>query len=86
MLRELVTARSAEARQFRRYIRLYNSALSMISIRADFPERGPGDSKFFPTVTLHGWLYHEMGALIPPLCKKPLYAAVYTHDTDRTAM
>ena len=80
MLREQLTARSAEARHFRRYIRLYNSALVMASIRADSETLNSS-----PLVTLHGHLYHEIVALISPVDKKPRYAALYIHDTDHTA-
>ena len=82
LLRELLTACSAEARHFRRNIRHYNSALAMASVRAEFVGRGPGISKYNPTITVHGRMYHEMGALIPPTRKKPRFAAVYIHDTD----
>ena len=45
LLRELLTLNSGEARRFRKRIRMYNSALSMASVRAQFVSRGPGPSK-----------------------------------------
>ena len=83
LLRELLTSNSAEARHFRRHIRHYNSALAMASVRAEFVARGLGVSKYNPTITVHGRMYHEMGALIPPTGKKPRFAAVYIHDTEQ---
>ena len=82
LLRELLNSNSAECRHFRKHIRHYNSALAMASVRENFVTRGPGSSKFNPTVTVHGRMYHEMGALIPPIGKKPRFAAVYIHDTE----
>ena len=86
LLRQLLTLSSKDAKHFRRYIRLYNSTLAVASVRANFVERGPGSSKFFPTVTVHGRMYHQMGALIPPQSNKPRFAAVYIHDTDHAAL
>ncbi len=42
-------------------------------------------SKYDPTVTVHGRMYHEMGALIPPTGMRPRFAAVYIHDTEQAA-
>lgn len=85
LLRELLTAQTAEAKHFRGKIRGYNSALAMGSVCAQFVSRGPGPSKFFPTITVHGRMHHEIGALIPPAGKKPRFAAVYIHDTEHAA-
>ena len=85
LLRELLTSDSAEARHFRKHIRLYNSALAMASVRADFVRRGPGISKYNPTITVHGRMYHEIGALLPATGMVPRYASVYIHDTERAA-
>ena len=54
----------------------------MASVNANFVSRGPGSSKHNPTLTVHGRLHHEMGALIPEETKKPRYCAVYIHDTN----
>ncbi len=82
LLHKLHTSSSAEARHARKYIGYYNSALVMASVRADFVAPGPGISNFNPKITVHGRMYHEMGALIPPVRKKPRFAAVCIHDTD----
>ena len=67
LLRQLLTSKSAEARHFRKNIRYYNSAMAMAmaSVRAEFVSRGPGFSKYNPTITVHGRTYHEIGALQP---------------------
>ena len=62
LLRELLASNTATARHFRKNIRMYNSALAMASVRAQFVSRGPGTSKYNPTVTVHGRMYHEIGA------------------------
>ncbi len=54
----------------------------MASVRDEFVAQGPGVSNYNPTITVHGRMYHEMGALIPPTGKKPIFAAVYIHDTE----
>ncbi len=58
----------------------------MASVRAEFVARGPGVSKYNPTVTVHGRMYHEMEALLPPTGMKPRFAAVYIHDTEQAAL
>ena len=85
LLQELLSSNLAEARHFRKNIRHWNSALAMASVRADFVARGPGVSRYNPTVTVHGKMYHERGALIPPTGKKPRFAAVYIQDTEQAA-
>ncbi len=44
--------------------------------------RGPEISKYNQTITLHSRMYHEMGALIPPVGKKSRLSAMYIHDTE----
>ncbi len=55
----------------------------MASVRADFVPRGPGVSNFNSTITVHDRIYQRIGAHIPPVGKKPRFAAVYIHDTDK---
>ena len=45
LLRELLTSNSGEARHFRKNIHMYNGALAMASVRAQFVARGLGPSK-----------------------------------------
>ncbi len=33
-------------------------------------------------MTVHGRMYHEIGALSPPSGVKPRFTSVYIHDTD----
>ena len=82
ILKELLESESSRAAHFRKHVREYNNALSMASINANFVNRGLGSSKWNPTITIQGRLYHEIGALFPELDKKPRYCAVYIHDTD----
>ena len=59
-----VTASSAEARHFRKTKRHYKSALAVASVWADFVIFCTEISKCNPTVTVHGHMYHEIGAHI----------------------
>ena len=86
LLRQQLTSNSAESNHFRKYIRHYNIVLAMASVRADFVARGLGTSNYTRTVTIHGRMYHEIGALIPPTGKKPRFAAAYIHDIEQAAM
>lgn len=57
----------------------------MASVRANFVTRRPGLSKFNTTITVHGRMYHEMDALIPPSGKNPRFSALWIHDTEHAA-
>ena len=82
LLQELLTSNSRLARHFRKYIRSYNGATAMASVRANFVSRGVGPSSYSPTVAVHGRMYHEVGALLPPNGVKARFASVCIHDTD----
>ena len=82
LLRDLLTSDSAEGKPFRKNFRGYNSALAMASVGAEFVSRGPGISKYNPTITVHGRMYHEIGALQTTKGMLPRYASVYIHDTE----
>ena len=69
---EFLTSSSAELRDFRKNISEYNSALAMVSVRAQFVTLGPRVTKYNPIIMVHGKMYHKIGALQP---------AVYIHDT-----
>ena len=53
----------------------------MASVRAQFVSRSPGPSKYNPTVTVHGRIYHEIWALEPATGMLPRFASLYIHDT-----
>ena len=73
LFRQLLTSNSAELNHFRKYIRRYNVALAMASMRADFVARGSGTSNYTPTVTVYGRMYHQIGALSPLTGKQPRF-------------
>ena len=60
---------------------MYNSALDMASVRAQFVARGPGPSKYNPTVRVHGRMYHVIGAFEPATGMLPRFPSVIIHDT-----
>ncbi len=85
LLQELLTTNSAERRYFLKNIGQNNSALAMASVRAEFVSRGSGVSKYNPTVTVHsvhGRMYHEMGALETVHGTVLRYASVYIRDAE----
>ncbi len=57
----------------------------MASVRADFVTRGPGQSKSNPTITVHGRMSHEIGALCPAFGGTPRFASLYIHDTEQAS-
>ena len=59
--------------------------MAMASVQAEFFARGTGQSKFNPTVTVYGRMYHAIGALRPPTGVMPRFASVYIYDTDHAA-
>ena len=85
LLKELLISKSAEARHFQSKIRNYNYAMATASLQADFVARGARESKFNPTVSVHGRIYHAIGALRPPTRIMPRFASVYILDTDHSA-
>ena len=54
----------------------------MSSVVAKWEFRGPGPSRWNPTITAHGRIYHYIGALNPPEGLNPAYIATDIHDTD----
>ncbi len=54
----------------------------MASVRAEFVSRGPGVSKHNPSITVHGRMYHEMGALQAGAEMLPQYVPVCIHDSE----
>ena len=82
LLRRLLTSKSAEARHFRMNIRYYNSAMAMALVRAEFVSRGPGFSKYNPTITVYGRIYDEIEAFQPGSVIITRYASVHINDTE----
>ena len=83
LLQEFFTASSAEARHFPKNVSHYNSSMDMESVRTEFVARGRGILKYNLVVTVRGWTFHEMGALILPTRNKTRFTAV--HITDNAA-
>ena len=82
LIKTLLTSSTRISKHFRDNIRAYNSVLSMASCTPDFVNRGPGNSAFNPTMTVHGRVYHYICSLIPPRTIKPTFASFYVFDTD----
>ena len=80
-LRKLLTSSSKHARQFRKHIRQYNSALAFTSFTAkqddvNSTHRGPWVWKSGYTI------YHRAGTLFPDSAASPKYAQLYFYDPD----
>ena len=86
LLFERLTSKSAEATHFRRNIRIFKSAFGMAPVRAQFVSRVPGPSKYNPTVTIHGRMYHEIGSFEHATGMLPQFASVYIHDAEHTTL
>ncbi|XP_057290125.1 uncharacterized protein LOC130612787 [Hydractinia symbiolongicarpus] len=73
-IRELLSNDSAQAKQFRKYIRVYNNAFSFASLSANIrppPGRGP------PCFRICGQLFHRYGALLPAQNEVPNFSQLY---------
>ncbi|XP_057290273.1 uncharacterized protein LOC130612959 [Hydractinia symbiolongicarpus] len=73
-IRELLSNDSAQAKQFRKYIRVYNNAFSFASLLANIrppPGRGP------PCFRICGQLFHRYGALLPAQNELPNFSQLY---------
>ncbi len=83
LLLELFVSSSSDSQHCRKRIRIKSSALATASVRAHFLSRGAEESAFYPTITVNGRIYHEMGAPNPSSGLKPLFASVSIHDTEQ---
>jgi len=80
-LQRFFSASTPEGRNFRENIRQYNAALSFTSLGAqidDSVNRGGGGP---PVFKIHGELHHQIGSLLPPHGKTPVYAQLYVIDS-----
>ena len=74
------SASTPEARQFREHICQYNAALAFTSLGAqvdDSVNRGGGGPLVFK---IHGELHHQIGLLLPPDGRSPVYTQLYILD------
>ncbi|XP_057292374.1 uncharacterized protein LOC130619401 [Hydractinia symbiolongicarpus] len=73
-IRELLSNDSAQAKQFRKYIRVYNNAFSFASLSANIrppPGHGP------PCFRICGQLFHRYGALLTAQNEVPNFSQLY---------
>ena len=82
LLGQVLRSKSAESRHFSKNIQYHSSAIAMASVRAEFVSRGLGFSKYNPTITVHGRMYQEIGALQPASVIIPRYSSVCINDTE----
>ena len=78
-LRRLLESQDHDAREFRKHIRKYNTALTFTSLGATF------DSSLFHrgssyALRLMGELHHRLGALLLSENTTPSYAQLYIHN------
>lgn len=81
-LRSLLLDGTPQAKNFQKFIRQFNSALSMVSMGAnlDIP-RGHGPYCF----RIHGQVYHFAGPLHPEPGQRPSYGQIYILDSAQAA-
>ena len=78
-LKELFTAQSTQAKEFRENIRQYNSALAFTSFTAK--EKQNNSNSAGPWVWKSGYtIYHRAGALFPDADESPRYTQLYFYD------
>jgi hypothetical protein len=81
-LRRLLESPDDDAKEFRKNIRTYNSALAFTSLGA-IMDRSLLDQERGPYVfKLHGELRHNHGSLIPNEGQTPSYAQLYFYEPD----
>lgn len=82
LLRYRLTAFDSIRRALRINVRAYNNFFATDCIKADWVSRGPKNSSFSPTMTLHGRICCYLGAFIPPSSPQLLFLFLYSHNTD----
>ncbi|KAJ7193539.1 hypothetical protein GGX14DRAFT_378904, partial [Mycena pura] len=78
-LRALFEGDSAQAKEFRKNIAQYNTALSFTSLGVR-EDHSVNDGRGPPTFRIHGELCHRIGTLLPAEGATPIYAQLYIHD------
>lgn len=69
LLRHLLTAPDSLRKEFGGILRAYDSSPATGCTKADWVCRGSGNSSFKSTMTVHGRIYHYLGAKVP--CSNP---------------
>ncbi len=59
--------------------------MAMAPVKAQFGARGAGQSRFSPTITVHGRIYPAIGALRPPSEGVSRFASVYIDEKGEAA-
>ena len=79
-LMNLYTSLESEADAFHKDLRSYNSLLACTSFGTDVNEefQRNGVSNF----TIHEWIYHFIGLLLPNEGQAPKFAQLYIYDTE----
>ena len=80
-LYELFTSASNESRDFKRYIRTYNSNFAFTSLGVTYDKDFCGMSKGIYTFRIQGQIYHRISQLVP-VDRPPSFLQLYFHDTD----
>ena len=80
-LKSLLEAQTADAKDFRKHIRRYNSAFAFTSIGVDLDDSVLNTGRGPYVFKIHGELTHQHGSLIPERHGEPrTYAQLYIHD------
>ena len=60
--------------------------MAMAPVKAHFGARGAGQSRFTLTITVHGRMYHAIGALRPPSEVVSRFESVYIDERGEAAL
>ncbi|KAJ7733947.1 hypothetical protein B0H16DRAFT_1676801 [Mycena metata] len=78
-LQQLYTGDDAQAKEFRKNIAQYNTALSFTSLGVN-EDRSINNGGGPPIFRIHGELCHRAGALLPPEGQTPMYSQLYIYE------
>ncbi|KAK6021271.1 hypothetical protein OSTOST_13057 [Ostertagia ostertagi] len=81
-LKYLFTSGDERAKDFRKHIRKFNTALSFTSMGAKVDERVTGRGGGPPVYRIQGEVRHRIGSLLPEAGRNPLFAQFYVCDTQ----
>lgn len=85
LLLHFLTASDNTSTSFRGNIHAYNNFLAMAYIKANWVFCGPGSFSFDSRTTVHGCIYHYLGAMVPTKNLQFCFLSVIVHDWDNAA-
>ena len=78
----LITSASEEGKQFRTFIRLYNSLLAFTSISANIDKDLMSADRGVYTYRIQGSIHHKLSSYLPNPDHKPQFSQIYIYDSE----